>query len=96
MSDIKKDTIKYVADLARLSLNPEEEELFAGQLKDILNYVEKLNKLDTKDVEAMSHAVSLGNVFRNDIVKDSIDNEEVLRNAPKKEGRFFKVPKIIE
>lgn len=93
---IKKDTIKYVADLARISLKPDEEELFAGQLNDILKYMEKLDKLDTEDVEPMSHAVSLGNVFREDKIRDSIPNSEALKNAPKKEDKFFKVPKVIE
>ncbi|MFH1867450.1 MAG: Asp-tRNA(Asn)/Glu-tRNA(Gln) amidotransferase subunit GatC [Candidatus Omnitrophota bacterium] len=93
---MKKDTIKYVAELARLKLKPEEEELFASQLNDILKYMDKLNKLDTKDVEPMSHAASLGNVFREDKVKDSLPNSEALKNAPSKEGKFFKVPKVIE
>lgn len=92
---IKKDTISYVANLARIRLTPDEEELFAHQLNDILAYMEKLKKLDTKGIEPMSHAVFLGNVFRDDKVKDSLPREEVLKNAPQKENGFFKVPKII-
>lgn len=93
---IQKDTIRYVANLARIRLTPKEEELYACQLNDILAYMEKLNKLDTKGMEPMSHAVFLGNVFRDDKVKESLPKDEVLKNAPDKEKGFFKVPKIIE
>lgn len=92
---IKKDTIRYVADLARISLTPEQEELFASQLSDILSYMEKLKRLNTENVEPMSHAVSLGNVFRDDKVKRSLSRDEALKNAPDKEKGFFKVPRII-
>jgi aspartyl-tRNA(Asn)/glutamyl-tRNA(Gln) amidotransferase subunit C len=88
--------IKEVADLARIELTSEEEKLFERQLSDILKYIKKLNRLDTKAVEPMSHAVSMGNVFRQDIVKDSLNSDEALKNTPAKEKRFFKVPKIIE
>lgn len=93
---IKKDAVRYVANLARIGLAPDEEELFARQLNDILVYMEKLNKLNTRDAEPMSHAVFLGNVFRDDKVKKSLPKDEVLKNAPGKEKDFFKVPKIIE
>lgn len=93
---IKKDTIRYVANLARISLTPEQEELFAGQLSHILSYMEKLKKLNTENIEPMSHAVSLENVFRSDEVKDSLPKDEVLKNAPAKEKDFFEVPRIIE
>lgn len=91
---IKKDAIRYVANLARIGLTPEQEELFARQLNDILVYMEKLKQMDTKGVEPMSHAVFLGNVFRDDKVKKSLPKDEVLKNAPGKEKDFFKVPKI--
>jgi len=93
---VKKDTIKYVANLSRIKLKPKEEDLFAKQLSSILDYMDKLNKLDTKNAEPMSHAVSMGNVFRKDVVKDSVSPEEALKNAPDKKGHFFKVPRIIE
>jgi len=92
---IKKDTIRYVADLARLNLTPEEEELFASQLNDVLVYMEKLSKLKTDSVEPMSHAVSMGNVFREDDLRDSLTSSEALRNAPSEKENFFKVPKVI-
>ena len=93
---IKKDTIKYVADLARLSLTEAEEELYAKQLNDILGYMDKLNSLDTKDIDPMSHAVSSSNVLRKDKIKESVSNKEALENAPEEKDGSFKVPKVIE
>jgi aspartyl-tRNA(Asn)/glutamyl-tRNA(Gln) amidotransferase subunit C len=93
---IKKDAIKYAAGLARISLTGQEEELFAAQLNDILAYMEQLNKLDTENIEPMSHAVSMGNILREDMVKSPLSNDDALKNAPEKEKGFFRVPKIIE
>jgi aspartyl-tRNA(Asn)/glutamyl-tRNA(Gln) amidotransferase subunit C len=88
--------IKYVAHLARLALTPEEEEKLAGQLGNILHYIEKLNQLDVSNVEPTSHAVPLVNVTREDAVRPSLPNEEALRNAPAKANGLFLVPKIVE
>ncbi len=94
MAVTKKD-VEYIADLARLKFNEDELEKFTGQLNEILSYVEKLNELDTSNVEPLSHPVEGSNVFREDIVKPSIDREEALKNAPDKNELFFKVPKVI-
>ena len=88
--------VEYVAKLARLELTKEEKEKYSKQLGDILNYINKLNELDTSAVEPTSHVVAISNVFRQDEVKPSLTNEEVLSNAPKKEKGFFKVKKVIE
>ncbi len=93
---IKKDVIRYVADLARIGLSQQEEKLFAEQLNHILAYMEQLNMLDTKDIEPMSHAVSMGNILRKDIARSPLSNDDALKNAPEREEGFFKVPKIIE
>ncbi len=93
---IKEDAIRYVADLARIGLTSQEEELFARQLNNILTYMEQLNKLDTKNTEPMSRAGSVGNMLRDDIVKSSLSNGDALKNATEKEEGFFRVPKIIE
>ena len=95
MSDSKFD-IKYVANLARIALTPEEEARLGSQLGDILGYVKKLEELDVSDVEPMDHAVPLDNVLRADEVQPSITNEEALTNAPKKANGLFVVPKIVE
>lgn len=93
---IKKDLIEYVANLARLRLDKQEEELFARQLDDILAYMQQLNKLDTRDVEPMSHALSMGNVLRRDTVRESLSHDSALKNAPQKKEGFFRVPRVIE
>ena len=95
MSDSEFD-IKYVANLARIALTPEEVARLGSQLGDILGYVKKLEELDVSDVEPMSHAVPLDNVLRADEVQPSITNEEALANAPKKANGLFVVPKIVE
>ena len=96
--DVKKTGIDvaYVANLARLALTDQEAKRLGKQLNDILDYINKLNEVDTKNVEPTSHVLPLENVEREDIVRPSLPIGEVLKNAPSKEGNFFKVPKIIE
>lgn len=94
MSVTKKD-VEYIASLARLKYKDEELESFTHQFNQILNYVEKLNELDTENVEPLSHPIENSNVFRNDELKPSIKTEEVLKNAPDRTEEFFKVPKVI-
>ena len=95
MSDSEFD-IKYVANLARIALTPEEEARLGSQLGDILGYVKKLEELDVSDVEPMAHAVPLDNVLRADEVQPSISNDEASANAPKAANGLFVVPKIVE
>ncbi len=92
---IKTEELKYVADLARLSLTEKETELFSRQLNNILEYVDKLNQLDTKAVESMSHVLDIFNVFREDKAKKSLDRKAVLGNTPAAKDGFFQVPKVI-
>ncbi len=97
MKIIDKDTVKRVAHLARLSLNEEELQTYSSQLASILSYISKLNEIDTEGVPPTSHALStLKNVFRKDVLKPSLPVEDALKNAPEKEGDFFKVPQVIE
>ena len=94
MSVSMKD-VEHVAELARLTFSDEEKQKLTGQLNDILQYMEQLNRLNTDAVEPLSHVIELSNVFREDAVKPSIPREEALRNAPAKTEKFFKVPKVI-
>lgn len=94
MSVTRKD-VEYIAQLARLRFKDEELENFTHQLNEILNYVEKLNELDTDDVEPLNHPIENVNVFREDELKPSVDTEEALKNAPDRTDEFFKVPKVI-
>ena len=90
------EDVEHVALLARLELSEEEKQLFAPQLAKILEYVAKLDELNTDEVEPVFHVVSLSNVFREDEVRVSLPLEKVLQNAPKASHDCFDVPKIIE
>ncbi|MGE5557754.1 MAG: Asp-tRNA(Asn)/Glu-tRNA(Gln) amidotransferase subunit GatC [Bacillota bacterium] len=93
---LTKQDVERVARLASLGLSAGEEARLAAELSKILQFVEKLNELDTEGVEPMSHAIPVYNVFRGDEPHDSLDTEEVLKNAPEREDGFFKVPKLLE
>ena len=93
---IDKSQVKKVAKLARLELSEAEIEEFAGQLNAIIDYVERMNKLNTEGVEPMAHCLPVSYVFRDDIIKESLGTEKTLANAPQSDGPFFKVPKILE
>ena len=93
---IDKSQVKKVAKLARLELSEAETEEFAGQLNAIIDYVERMNKLNTEGVEPMAHCLPVSNVFRDDVIKESLGTEKTLANAPQSDGPFFKVPKILE
>lgn len=99
---ITEDTVSSVAKLARLGLNQDEMKQFAEQLSGILTYAEKLNELNTDNIEPTSHVLPLSNIFREDLLVPSLSVDAVMQNAPEKEGNvpceghFFRVPKIIE
>ncbi len=93
MSLSEKD-VQYVARLSRLELSEAEVRQFSQQLSSILGYIEQLNKLDTKDVEPLSHVLDLKNVFREDAVKPSLPQKEILANGPETAAGHFRVPKI--
>ena len=88
--------IEKVAELARLSLKPEEKAKLEKDLGAILEYVQKLNALDTKSVEPTSHVLNLENVYRRDEARGSAAAEKALEHAPHRDGDFFKVPKIVQ
>ena len=87
--------VEHVAKLARLEFTKKELETFTRQFNEILAYVEKLKELDTSNVEPLSHVIELNNVFREDVVQPSYPKEEMLKNAPSRTEKFFKVPKVI-
>ncbi len=91
-----KSIVEYTAKLARIKLGKEELGSLSLQLRDVLKYVEKLNKLDTTNVLPTSHVLPLKNVYRQDKIKESLDSAEAVANAPAREGAYFKVPRIIE
>ena len=93
---ITKEVVEYVAHLGRLDLESHEVDLYTEQLDRILQYMDKLNTLDTEGIYPTSHAIPVDCMLREDFVKDSFDIESSLQNAPERKGNFFKVPPIIE
>jgi len=92
---ISKQEVEHVAMLARLELTEEEKQTYTEQLNSILDYAAMLDRLDTRDVQPTAHPLPLQNVFREDVVRPSILQEDALANAPDQEDGFFKVPKIV-
>ncbi|GBE05208.1 MAG TPA: Asp-tRNA(Asn)/Glu-tRNA(Gln) amidotransferase subunit GatC [Nitrospirae bacterium] len=88
--------IEHIALLARLELGTEEKNLFSKQLERIIEYIDKLNELDTADVAPTAHVVPLKNVFRTDELKPSLPKDKALQNAPHRVNDFYGVPKIME
>lgn len=92
---ITKEEVVRVANLARLDLDEESIGKFAGQIDNILEYIDMLNRVETEGVAPTSHAIFLANVFREDKVKEPLDRNKALANAPEKEDGNFVVPKVI-
>lgn len=92
---VTREEVKRIAKLAKLSLTEEEEISLQKELSSILDYMDKLNEIDTSDVEPLSHPIPVENVFREDKVEKSISREDALKNAPDVTEEFFKVPKVI-
>jgi aspartyl-tRNA(Asn)/glutamyl-tRNA(Gln) amidotransferase subunit C len=92
---ITKEEVLHVANLARLDVDKVLIDKFAGQIGTILEYVDTLKRVDTKDVTPTSHAIFFTNAFRDDDERQSFDNDSALSNAPEKEEGNFIVPKVI-
>lgn len=88
--------VKHVAELSRINYEEEELAKFTEQLSNILAYVDKLNELDTQDVDPTYHVLDLATPLRDDVVKPLLGTEGALGNAPEEEEGYFTVPKFIE
>ena len=93
---ISDETIEYVGILAKLELSKEEKESTKKDMGRMLDYFDQLNELDTTGVEPMSHAFPVYNVFREDVVTNGDERDDLLRNAPESKEGMFKVPKTVE
>ena len=93
---IEKNQVKKVAKLSRISLDESKVESLSKDLNSIINFVEQLNKLDTKDTKPLSSVIDKTLKPRNDKVNDGKMKEEILKNSPNKNEDFFIVPKVIE
>lgn len=93
---ISDETIQYVGILAKLELSAEEKEQAKKDMGSMLDYIDKLNELDTEGVEPMSHVFPVENVFREDVVTNGDDREQMLANAPQKKEGTYMVPKTFD
>ncbi len=93
---IDEKLISRLEQLARLELSPEENERLMGDLNNILAMVEKLQELDTSGVEPLVYINEEVNLWREDEVAHQVTQAEALRNAPKSDGTYFRVPKVID
>lgn len=93
---ISDETIEYVGILAKLELSEEEKEQAKKDMANMLDYIDTLNELDTSGVEPMSHVFPVNNVFREDVVTNGDDRDEILANAPEAKEGAFVVPKTFD
>jgi len=89
------EEVESIAKLAKLNLSPDEKVIFQKDLSRILEYMKKLNELETNNVEPLSHTLKMLNVMREDKKTNSPFTEKALGNAPEHTDTFFKVPKVI-
>lgn len=87
--------IEHVAKLARLKLTDAEKKRFSSQMGTIIKYIEKLNELDTKNVEPTAHVLGLENVFRDDIATKPLTDQDPINDSPAHSKGHYEVPKII-
>jgi len=92
---LSKKEVEHVAWLAHIELSDKEKALFTEQFNEILDYFKKIDEVDTEGVEPTYHVLDLKNVSRTDETTPSLPIEEALRNAPKKEKKFIKAPRIV-
>lgn len=93
---ITDETIEYVGILAKLELSDEEKEAAKKDMGNMLNYIDMLNELDTDGVQPMSNVFPVKNVFREDVVTNGDDSENMLANVPEEKDGFYMVPKTVE
>ncbi|MBI2982496.1 MAG: Asp-tRNA(Asn)/Glu-tRNA(Gln) amidotransferase subunit GatC [Deltaproteobacteria bacterium] len=92
---LSPEEVRKISELARLEMNPAEIEKYSAQLSNILSFVERLNELDVSGIEPTAHAISVPTPMQSDEPAEFKNQEEVLSQVPDREGRFFKVPKVI-
>jgi aspartyl-tRNA(Asn)/glutamyl-tRNA(Gln) amidotransferase subunit C len=93
---ISDETIDYVGILAKLELSDEERQQAKKDMGSMLDYIDKLGELDTTGIEPMSHVFKVQNVFREDVVTNGDDSENILKNAPGEKDNMFMVPRTFE
>ena len=96
MPGISREEVLHIASLAKLKLTEEEITLYQQQLSKILQYMERLQEVDTRDVPPLSHVHDVVNQWRRDVVEPSMPRVAALQNAPQHDGAYFIVPRVIK
>ena len=94
--EVNDKLIEKLSDLSRLKFNNEEKEEIKKDLQQMISFIDKMNEVDTTDVEPLLHMTNEVNILREDEVKGMISQEDALKNAPVHDDNFFKVPKVIK
>ena len=92
---ITKEDVEHISWLASIKIEDEEKDEFVEQFNSILEYFHKLDEVDTDGVEPTYRVVDLANIFREDVARKSLSQEEALKNAPRRENGYFKSPRIV-
>ena len=92
---ITKELLRKIAHLARIEIDPTKEEALMQDMEQIISWVEKLEELDTENVEPLMHMSFEENTYREDKIRADINKEEALKNAPDRIDNFFAVPKVL-
>ena len=93
---IDQKTVKHISKLARISINEKKAKNLANDLTNIFKFIEKLNKLDTKNIEPLTSIAETKLYLREDTIKDANIRDQILENSPEKNKEYFVVPKVIE
>ena len=93
---ISREQVEHVAHLARLGLSDEETDRLQQQLSAILGHMQMIDQLDTSAIPPTAQVIPVSTVMRDDVARPSLPVEDILKNAPRREGDFFKVPPVLE
>ena len=93
---LSREQVERVAELARLGLSDDEIDRFQQQLSQVLGHMQALDTVDTSAIPPTAQVIPVSSVMRDDVVRPSLPVEDVLRNAPRREGDFLKVPPVLE
>lgn len=93
---VTRETVEYIANLARLELSEDEVGQFVRDFNNILNYMELLNQVDTDEVEPLEHVIEPSHEYRKDVALAPLNHDLAMKNAPDTDGDYFRVPKVIE
>ena len=93
---INDDLVQHIAHLARLEFQGEDLKAIKGDMQNIIGFMDKLAELDTDEVEPLIFMSDEVNVLREDVVEKTVTSEEALKNAPKKDSDYFRIPKVLD